>query len=206
MNSLFEKEREEIKKSISSSKYDEPLEQCFKLLELIGSQKIDSNTDIWFLNLRIGICYRKKNQIKKALHYINKSLLYCTTEKEYIDSFWLMGNIYYQLKDYKKAVKFYRKCLDYFQINNLMDEYIHMAFNIALIEDDDDTINSLLVLGRNIIAEEWFFNNAHEALCLIYIKQEKFDLVEEFIVKINDCEIVKKLRNKMQMGKTVSIL
>jgi tetratricopeptide (TPR) repeat protein len=214
MNNNFVGEQNEVRTFIDKSKFNEAIFKCKTVLETLNDNYIEDNHNKWFFNLRIAICYRKKGQFKKALNYVFESKNYTNDLKEHMECNWVLGNCYYSMKLYKKATLFFRQCSDYFTNNNMEDERIHMDFNIAKIENDDVKINRLLIEAYNMVNidadslsnAEWFFNNAYETLCEIYIDRNQLEIFEETIVKIKDRNIVDDLRNRMQVVNITNIL
>jgi len=206
MKDNFVREQEEVVTLKNKDRYDEAIKKCDEILIMIKNDYPEDNHNLWFFNLILAMCYRKKGQCKKALSYVSESKNYTNDFKEHMECNWVMGNCYYSLKLDKKAIKFFKQCSDYFTNNKMQDERIHMDFNIAKIEKDDEKIKELLTEVHNIISTkddsfnnaEWFFNNAYETLCEIYIEKNQIKQLDETIVKIKDENIVVNLRSRIQ--------
>jgi tetratricopeptide (TPR) repeat protein len=183
--SRFSKTQEEVRHLIRIEKYDEAIELCEKKLQYLEYNDIESDNNFWFFNLRLAICYRRKQQYKKALSYVNKSSLHAKEQHETMECWWTLANCYFCLNNYKSAIKFYKKCQDYYK--GIGDErgYYVTTFNIAKINMDKDIAEEIVTkLNRNE-TNSYLIDNAYGLLCEIFLENNDVQSAQDIIHNIH---------------------
>lgn len=80
-----------------------------------------------FYEYRLALSYLKNDNLKKALNVFN-SLLISKEHQYYVNAYYHIGEIYFQKKDWKKAIAYWTK---YIKIEKRKDNIIQTKFLIA---------------------------------------------------------------------------
>src|SRR5690606_34665295 len=86
----------------------------------------------------LAICYRKKNQLDKAIKYYKKSL-----KKIKEDDITIMNIrvIYRIMEDYKESIKYYSKLVDYYPNN--AEGYFGLSQNYLMLNDEEKALDNI---------------------------------------------------------------
>jgi TPR repeat protein/DNA-binding CsgD family transcriptional regulator len=114
------------------------------------------NKNIALMN--IGSCYSQQGN-KKALFYFNEALKGFRKISDLRNEFFCMGEIgqyYYKLKDYKKALTYLKKSFEYMYANvpHMSLEIFSYYINCLSKENQYSLIKDLLTVDANIMLEE----------------------------------------------------
>jgi tetratricopeptide (TPR) repeat protein len=203
--SVFEEERKKVLKLIKEKQFNSSIDVCQTILDVIDENNINSNTDKWFFTLRIGINYKRLGYLKKALVYIERSMFYCSTQDEYMDSISMIGSCNDMLGNKKRALKFYNKCLDYFRRNNMHVEESRTIFNIGRLYGDINLIYKALQDYYINCDDSFKLDNVYDALCEIYIKRNDIVNAKKIINTIINIDTKERLLAKIPSTKSACI-
>ncbi|MDD4779160.1 MAG: hypothetical protein PHT02_00955 [Tissierellia bacterium] len=201
--SNFEKKREDVLYFKKIKQFKNSIDICQTVLDIIEKNNIDNNSDKWFFNLQLGINYKRLKQCKKALTYIEKSIQYCYTQDEYMESIWMFGCCNDMLGNKKRALKFYNKCLNYYKRNKMFMEETYMLFNIGRLYKDIDTINKVINMYKLNNVDSFRLDNAYETLFELYIEKNDLKNAKVIVDNIINLDTRKNLIVKISNTKNI---
>lgn len=193
---MTKEQRNMITAMYKEGKYQDSIKMCKSLLFDID------NEDRWFVFIETSKCHRKLGQYKEALKNANNAVIYASNSDEYIKNLWMLSNIFDDMGDSKKALRFCEKCIDHYKRNN---DYLHLGdclknksiitkkpeitltaigmhlranADISIIDDDYDSMHDVYVALDD-------YNNAYKALCNIQDKELRIKLQELLATNFN---------------------
>jgi tetratricopeptide (TPR) repeat protein len=195
--SMFSEEQQKVRQLIHKEEYDIATILCNEKLQYLENNNIESDNDFWFFYLRLAICYRRKKQYKKALSFVNKSSLYTKTQTETMECWWTLANCYYCLGNLKSAIKFYKKCQEYYKRNEYSRGYYVTSFNIAKINNDKDEVINIINNLNRTDTNGYLLDNAYALLCEIYIENNQIEVAYDLIHNIHSESVKNEIEYKL---------
>jgi tetratricopeptide (TPR) repeat protein len=193
--SLFIEVQDKVRNLIQKEAYNDVITVCKEKLQYLEKNSIESDNDYWFLNLRLAIGYRRLGQCKKAIFYVNKGSLYSRTQKETMECWWTLASCYYSLGNKQRAIKFYKKCQDYYISINDENGYLSMKYNIAKINEDINTVLEIVSRLNKIEEKIYTIDNAYAFICEQYAKNNQFDMIDKYLHNIHSESVLRDLEN-----------
>jgi tetratricopeptide (TPR) repeat protein len=193
--SLFIEVQEKVRHLIRIEEYKDAIALCKEELQYLEENEIESDNDFWFFNLRLAIGYRRLGQYKKAISYVNKSSLYARIQIETMECWWTLASCNYSLGNKQRAIKFYKKCQDYYTSINDESGYLSMRYNIAKINEDINMVLEIIDRLNKIEEKIYTIDNAYAFICEQYAKNNQFNMVNKYLHNIHSENVLRDLEN-----------
>jgi len=143
---LTNKEAEDIREEAYKYYKKQQYLQALKLYQQV--EKFYSKSAI--VNFRMGVCYLKTSEKKKALAYLNNSARMGQRDIDYIDPNYCYGRAYHYLMDFDDAIKSYKLYLSTLETSDKKDskEAVQIRHLIGMCESGKKLVAQKLTTVR----------------------------------------------------------
>lgn len=175
---------------MTESEYIQNIQSCQERL-------LDNNENKFFLNMQIAIGYRHLSKYQEALTYTQNAIQEADTENDFILCYWNFGIIYKHLGNKTKAMKFYKRCLNYYTKKEKLKEKGDILKNISRLAVSTRMALEAIKSFKLAKTTQEVIDDAYDNLCDIYILQGKYSDAFEAIKNIKNDELRQRLTEQL---------
>lgn len=130
----------------------------------------------------LAICYRKKNQLDKAIKYYKKSLeIFPEGDLALMN----IGVIYRIMEDYKESIKYYSKLVDYYPNN--AEGYFGLSQNYLMLNDEEKALDNIFKAYKIYTIQDSHYKKDAELI---------INIIQEILKSRNQENIFKKIADE----------
>jgi hypothetical protein len=165
----------------------------------------------------LSLIYYQLDDVKTALYYAKKSLVYSKSITDQKDAYWAIGRCYEEI-DIDKSLFNYNICItklcelfdeiDDYNNKKIKEQIASLKKNIAILLFDESKLQEPINIYKELYDDKYIsyyeykkdINSTYFSMCMHYIKSDlpdKEDSIHNLIKKMDDKSLISKIRDKM---------